>query len=112
MGAIALAGGAIFSWRMQWLGPVAYAAGTLAILYAILIALSLPVRLAGEGACPAAATSCPLGFERPATPAEMDVIYITVATASLALLLIFMAVELRYFRSLRPARNTHKNPPS
>lgn len=97
--AAALASSALTWRRSGWLGGLLYAVAALTVLYATILALSLPVRLAVEGTCSAAPTPCPLGFERPATPAETFAMYSAVIAGAAALLLIFAAVEARYLRT-------------
>ncbi|HUY73358.1 MAG TPA: hypothetical protein VMW11_02485 [Candidatus Dormibacteraeota bacterium] len=100
--AAALAASAITSGRSAWLGAFLDAAATLAVLYEMILAASLPVRLAIEGTCPPSTASCPLGFERPATEVEMFAVYSAVIAGAVSLLLIFAAVEARYLRARRP----------
>lgn len=89
------------SGRSGWLAGLLYGVAALTVLYAMILALSLPVRLAVEGTCSPAGMPCPLGFERPATGAETFATYSAVIASAAALLLIFAAVEARYLRNPR-----------
>jgi hypothetical protein len=110
--AAVLAANALISLRVAWLGGLLYAAASLAILYGMILALSVPVRLAVEGICPPAAASCPLGFERPASSAEIFAVYAATACGAFALALTFVAVEARYLRTPRRQKNQPVTPPS
>jgi hypothetical protein len=100
--ALVLAASALTAFRKRWLGVVLSAAAALAILYGMLIALSLPLRLAVEGPCSPAPSPCPLGFDRPETSGESFAVLAIVICGSLALVFIFVAVEVRYVRRQRP----------
>lgn len=100
--AAVLATSAITSGRSGWLGAPLYAAATMALLYEMILAASLPVRLTVEGTCPPSLASCPLGFERPATQGEMFVMYSAVIAGAACLLLTFAVVESRYLRAPKP----------
>jgi hypothetical protein len=104
IGAAVLAANAV-TWQRRTLGALLYAAAALAILYGILLALSVPLRLAVEGTCPLASTSCPLGFEYPATAGENFAVYAATICGALALVLLFIAFELRFLRKPRPVRD-------
>jgi hypothetical protein len=110
--AAALAANGLTSLRVGWLGGLFYAAATLAILYGMILALSLPVRLSVEGICPPTTASCPLGFEHPARSAEIFAVYAATACGAFALALAFVAVEARYLRTPRPKKNQPVTPPS
>jgi hypothetical protein len=105
IGAAALVAAALTSRRVAWLGGLLYAAASLAVLYGMVLALLLPLRLSVEGTCPPAPSSCPLGFERPATSAENFAVYAAGAGGALAVVLTFVAVEARYLRRSRPKRD-------
>lgn len=105
IGAAALVAGALTSRRVAWLGGLLYIAASLAILYGMVLALSLPLRLSVEGTCPPAPASCPLGFERPETSAESFAVYAAATCGALAVVLAFVAVEARYLRRSRPRRD-------
>jgi hypothetical protein len=100
--AAVLATSAVTSGRSGWFGALLYVVATLALLYEMILAASLPVRLTIEGTCPAALESCPLGFERPETQGEMFVMYSAVIAGAVSLLLTFAVVEARYLRAPRP----------
>ncbi len=112
VGAAVLAANALISRRLGWLGGgLLYAAASLAILYGMILALSVPVRLAVEGICPPTSAPCPLGFERPASSAENFAVYAATACGALALALAFVAVEARYLRTPRPQKDQPDTPP-
>jgi len=104
IGAAVLAANAL-TWQRRMLGGLLYAAAALAILYGILLALSVPLRLAVEGTCPLASASCPLGFEYPATAGENFAVYAATICGAVALILLFIAFELRFLRKPRPVRD-------
>jgi hypothetical protein len=103
IGAAALAASAV-TWQRRTLGGLLYAAAALAILYGILLALSVPLRLAVEGTCSVTAVSCPLGFEYPATSAENFAVSTVTICGAVAVVLLFVAFELRFLRKPRPVR--------
>jgi hypothetical protein len=110
IGAVALAASVPASRLVAWLGGALLAAATLAILYGGLLAVSLPLRLAVEGTCPPAESSCPLGFDHPATAGENFAVYAAAIGGATALVLTFVVVEVRYLRKPRP--HLHRtNPP-
>lgn len=80
---------------------ILFAVSALALVYGLILTLSLPLRLAVEGICPASATSCPLGFERPATAGENFAVYAATTLGVLAFLVLFVGVEARFFRRTR-----------
>lgn len=95
----AIAAGALAAAELQraaWISGLLYAAGVLALLYGIVATLSLPLRLAIEGSCPLSLASCPVGFEHPASAAEMFVVYAASISAALAIVLALVAVEARF----------------
>jgi len=112
VGAAMLAASALTTLRMGWLNGLLYATAALAMLYGMLLALSLPLRLAVEGACRPAPAPCPLGFDHPQTSGETFAVYAVVMCAALALVLIFVAIEVRYIRKPRPTQAPPKDPPS
>ena len=84
----------------SWSGLL-YVAAALAILYAVILALSVPLRLTIEGHCQPAPAACPLGFDVPITARENVAVYAAVICGGLSLLTNFVAAELR-FRPRRP----------
>ena len=98
VGAVGLLADALLWNRGRWLAIGLYAVAALACMYAMIGALSLPLRLTVEGVCPPTSASCPLGFDRPATSGENAAVYAAAICGALALLLIFVAVEARYLR--------------
>ncbi|MFI4971799.1 MAG: hypothetical protein ACHP7H_03895 [Hyphomicrobiales bacterium] len=111
VGAAVLAANALISLRVGRLGGgLLYAAASLAILYGMILAMSVPVRLAVEGICPPT-SACPLGFERPASSAEIFAVYAATACGAFALALAFVAVEARYLRTPRRQKDQPDTPP-
>ncbi len=103
VGAAAQAANALTQRRSGWFSGLLYAAAGLAILYGVILALSLPLRLTVEGVCEPAPAPCPLGFDLPITPGESLGVYAAVICGALSLLFDSVAAELR-FRPRRPRR--------
>jgi hypothetical protein len=99
--AAAQAGNALTQRRKGWWPGVLYAVASLAILYGLILALSLPLRLSIEGSCQPAPAPCPLGFDVPITARENVAVYAAVICGVLSLVITFVAVELQ-FRPRRP----------
>jgi hypothetical protein len=96
--AAALAVNAVTHRQSGWLSALLYAVAVLALLYAVVLVLSVPLRLSIQGSCEPAPQPCPLGFDRPLTAGESNGIYAAVISGGLALLFTFTAVELQYLR--------------
>lgn len=88
-----------------WSGLL-YVAAALAILYAVILAVSVPLRLTIEGSCQPAPAPCPLGFDVPLTARENLAIYAAVICGGLSLLINFVAAELQF----RPRRTRTPDP--
>ncbi len=99
--AAVLAVNALTQNRNRWLTAVLYAVAGLAIVYAIMLGLSVPLSLSVEGACQPAPTPCPLGFGRPLSGGESFGLEAAEACGALALVLTLVAVELQYRPRLR-----------
>lgn len=112
VGGAALVANALISLRAGWLSVLLYAIASLAVLYGMIFALSVPVRLAVEGICPPTPAPCPLGFERPASSPEIFAVYAATACGAFALALAFVAVEARHLRPPRPPKDRPVVPPS
>ncbi|HEV2029741.1 MAG TPA: hypothetical protein VGS16_14635 [Candidatus Dormibacteraeota bacterium] len=97
----AQAANALIQRRSGWLSGLLYAVAVVAILYGVLLALSVPFRLTIEGTCQPAPAACPLGFEVPITAGEKVAEYAAVIGGFVALLINFVAAELRF----RPRRS-------
>jgi hypothetical protein len=82
-----------------WSGALYVAAG-LAILYGVILAVSVPLRLTIEGSCQPAPAPCPLGFDVPITGRENLALYAAVISGVLSLVINFIAAELQF----RPRR--------
>lgn len=85
--AILAATAAMFTYRSGWLGGVAYAAAAVALIYALLGTAFLPIRLGIAGT----------GVEPRLTSGETFALYCTAILGAIALLLVALAAELRYF---------------
>lgn len=109
--AVALAGNGLLWQRSFWAGVALFAVGGLALAYGIILALSVPLRLAVEGTCPLSVPNCPLGYEHPLTGAEGVVVYTSTILGALALVFVFAAVEVRHVRRGRP-RSDQSGPPA
>lgn len=91
------------TWRRS--GPIAavlYAVGSLAVIYGLLRALSVPLRLLIQGSC-AHPAPCPLGYDYPLTAGENVGLYIAVVAGATALFSVLIAVEIHYRRRSRGA---------
>jgi hypothetical protein len=100
--AAALAANALTRRRGALLSGLLYAAATLAILYGLILVLSVPLRLAIQGVCQPAPASCPLGFDRPMTSAESFGVTLLVVLGALSLLFTFIAAEVEYIHRPKP----------
>jgi hypothetical protein len=104
VGAVALAGNSLTWRRSLWVGAGFFALGGLAIVYAIVLALSVPLRLAVQGTCPLQMSPCPLGFDHPLTGSEGFAVYTVTIFGLIALVLVFAAIEIRHVHRRRPGR--------
>jgi hypothetical protein len=86
--------------RSGWLSGLLYAVAVLAILYGVILAVSVPLRLTIEGSCQPAPAPCPLGFDLPIRPGENVAVIATVICGALSMVIDFVAVELQF----RPRR--------
>jgi hypothetical protein len=86
--------------RSAWLSGLLYAVAVLAILYGVILAVSVPLRLTIEGPCQPAPASCPLGFDLPIRAGETIAVYAAVVCGLLSMVVDFVAVELQF----RPRR--------
>ena len=87
--------------RSGWLSGLLYAVAVLAILYGVILAVSLPLRLTIEGPCQPAPAPCPLGFDLPIRAGETIAVYAAVIGGLVSMVLNFVAVELQF----RPSRS-------
>ncbi|MGH7764048.1 MAG: hypothetical protein ACREOM_06505 [Candidatus Dormibacteraceae bacterium] len=94
----ALAANALTQNRSGWLSALLYMAAALAVLYGMLLALSVPLRLTAEGTCQPAPVPCPLGFDHPMTAGETVGVYAAMISGALSLLISFVAAEVQYRR--------------
>ena len=100
LSAAAQAANALTQRRGGWLSLSLYVAAALAVLYGIILALSVPLRLTIEGHCQPAPAPCPLGFDLPITAGENTAVYAAVICGVLAMVISFVAAELQF----RPRR--------
>jgi hypothetical protein len=82
--------------RSRWLSGLLYALAVLAILYAVILAVSVPLRLTVEGRCEPAPAPCPLGFDLPISAGENVAVYAAVVCGALSMLVVFLAAELQF----------------
>jgi len=101
IGAAVLAANALTRGRSPWLSALLYAIASVAILYALILALSVPLRLAVEGMCQPAPAPCQLGFDRPLTSAESFGVTALCVLGALSLLFTFIAAEVEYIHRPR-----------
>jgi hypothetical protein len=104
----AQAANALTQRRSGWLSGLLYVGAALAILYGVILALSVPLRLTLEGHCQPAPAACPLGFDVPITAGENVAVYAAVICGALSLLISFIAAELQF----RPRKPRIPNPDS
>jgi hypothetical protein len=100
------------SQRAPWISGLLYGVGILALLYGIITALALPLRLLIEGTCPLTTTSCPVGFEHPASSTENLVVYAANIAGGLAVILVLVAIEARFIHGSRRIPDRPEPPPS
>jgi hypothetical protein len=86
--------------RNGWLSGLLYAVAVLAILYGVILAVSVPLRLTIEGPCQPAPAPCPLGFDLPIRAGETIAVYAAVVCGLVSMVFTFVAVELQF----RPRR--------
>ena len=98
VGAVALGINALTRPRSIWVATLLYAAASLAILYGVILALSVPLRLLVEGVCQPAPAPCPVGFDHPLTSAESFGVYAVGILGALSVLFTFIAAEVQYRR--------------
>jgi hypothetical protein len=96
IGAVVLAVNALTRGRSPWLSALLYTIASGAILYGLILALSVPLRLAVEGVCQPAPAPCQLGFDRPITSAESFGVTALCVLGALSLLFTFIAAEIEY----------------
>lgn len=87
--------------RNGWLSGLLYAVAVLAILYGVILAVSVPLRLTIEGPCQPAPAPCPLGFDLPIRAGESIAVYAAVVCGLVSMVFTFVAVELQF----RPRRS-------
>ena len=104
--AVAQAVNALTRRRGAWWSVTLYTVAALAILYAVILAVSLPLRLTVEGACQPAPAPCPLGFDVPIRSGETFAVYAVVICGVLSLAIGFLAAELQF----RPRGRVHRDP--
>jgi hypothetical protein len=104
--AVAQAANALTRRLGTWWSVTLYTVATLAILYAVILAVSLPLRLTVEGACQPAPAPCPLGYDVPIRSSEMFAVYAVAICGGLSLVIAFLAAELQF----RPRGRVRRDP--
>ena len=84
--------------RGRQLVTVLYFLAGVAIVYGLLMMLSVPLRLAVVGTCPATPAICPAGFERPFSDGESSGFGIALVMGSLAIMSGFYGLLMIYRR--------------
>lgn len=100
--AIALAGCALLHQQGRPIATTLYFIAGLAIVYAILALIAVPLRLAVIGTCPPAPAACAVGFERPLTPGESTGFAFAIGMGIVAVLTGFFGLITLYRRSATP----------
>ena len=95
--------------RSGWWSGLMYTAAALALLYGVILAVSVPIRLTLEGSCQPAPAPCPLGFDVPITARENLAVYVSVIFGVLSMVTNFVAAELQ-FRPRRPRSPDRQGP--
>jgi hypothetical protein len=101
--AIALAACSLYYHRGRPLTTLLYLVGSLAIVYGILSALAVPLRIAMLGACPAESGPCLPGLERPITTEESTALGVVIGIGIVAVLTGFFGLRTLYHRYRRQA---------
>jgi hypothetical protein len=104
--AVAQAANALTQRRSGWWSGLLYTAAGLAILYGVILAASVPLRLSIEGSCQPAPAPCPLGFDVPITARENVALYAAVICGAISLVTNFVAAELQF----RPRKTRISDP--
>ena len=97
--------------RNAWVSGLLYGVAVLAILYGVILAVSVPLRLTIEGPCQPAPAPCPLGFDLPIRAGETIAVYAAVFCGLLSMVLNFVAIELQ-FRPRRMRFPASDDPPT
>ncbi|MDQ2923151.1 MAG: hypothetical protein M3Q90_02535 [Candidatus Dormibacteraeota bacterium] len=84
--------------RGRVLATTLYFVASLAIVYGILSALAVPMRIAVLGTCPSESGPCPIGLERPVTSAESTAIGFVIGIGLVAILTAFFGLRTLYHR--------------
>jgi hypothetical protein len=95
--------------RSGWWSGLLYTAAALVLLYGVILAVSVPIRLTLEGSCQPAPAPCPLGFDVPITARENLAVYVSVIFGVLSMVTNFVAAELQ-FRPRRPRSPDRQGP--
>jgi hypothetical protein len=101
--AIAFAACSLYYHRGRPLTTLLYFVGSLAIVYGILSALAVPLRIAMLGACPAESGPCLPGLERPITTEESSALGVVIGIGIVAVLTGFFGLRTLYHRYRRQA---------
>jgi hypothetical protein len=109
--AIAFATCSLTYHRGRPLATLLYFVGSLAIVYGILSALAVPLRIAMLGACPADSGPCLPGFERPITTEESAALGVVIGIGIVAVLTGFFGLRTLSHRYRRQAIQPAAAPP-
>ena len=109
--AIAFAACSLTYHRGRPLATLLYFLGSLAIVYGILSALAVPLRIAMLGACPADSGPCLPGLERPITTEESTALGVVIGIGIVAVLTGFFGLRTLYHRYRRQAIPPAAPPP-
>jgi hypothetical protein len=110
--AIAFAACSLFYHRGRPLTTLLYFVGSLGIVYGILSALAVPLRIAMLGACTAESGPCLPGLERPITTEESSALGVVIGIGIVVILTGFFGLRTLYRRHHAPARSQASPPPT
>ena len=109
--AIAFGACALVYHRGKSLATALYFVASLAVVYGILSALAVPLRVAMLGACPADSGPCLSGLERPITTEESTALGFVIGIGIVAVLAGFFGLRTLYHRSRRHEAIPPATPP-
>ena len=101
--AIALGAAALTYHQGRQIATALYFVAGIALVYAMLSLIAVPLRLAVVGTCPAPPAACPTGFEHPFTTGEGSGFAIGIAMGTLAILVGFFGLLMLYRIRTQPS---------